>query len=359
MPELAQKYTLTWKVTPDLLGILNTSGKFENTNPAWFKTLGLLPEEIESRQFFEFVHPDDMRRTLAAFKKVKSGRPVLGFENRYRHKDGHFRWLSWNAVPEGGRFYCSARDITEHKEAVEALQVTAHDARLREQFIAVLGHDLRNPLAAIASAIRILRRDEPTDKTLEILEMTQGSVDRMAGLIDDVMDFARSRLGSGMVLDRRAGALVRPALNQAIGEIEMARPGVEIMSEFDFDDPVDCDVGRVSQLFSNLLSNAVTHGDADKPIRVRAVDEAGKFVLSVANSGAPIPEKALKLLFQPFFRASVAENKQGLGLGLYIASEIARAHGGSLSVASDAQETVFRFEMPRDDSEAEPDPAEG
>ena len=346
MQELAQQYSLTWKVTPDLLGILNDSGQFEHTNPAWWTTLGLRPEEIESRRFFDFIHPGDIARTQEAFVRIRSGQPVLGFENRYHHKDGSYRWLSWNAVPEGDNYYCTARDITEHKDAAVALQASKESARIRDQFIAVLGHDLRNPLAAIASATRLIRREAQSERTLKLLDATQGSVDRMAALIDDVMDFARSQLGDGMSLDRRATVALMPKLNQAVTEIELAHPAVQIAAKFDFKDPVNCDPDRIAQLVSNLLANAVTHGDSSKPIRLHASDRTGKFVLSVANSGPPIPDKALKLLFQPFFRARIVEGQQGLGLGLFIASEIARAHESTLTASSDAKETVFTFEMP-------------
>ncbi|OSP54431.1 PAS domain-containing sensor histidine kinase [Pseudoruegeria sp. SK021] len=347
MPELAKKYSLTWKVTPDLLGILNDSGLFENTNPAWFTTLGFLPDEVESRSFLSFVHPDDLPATEAAFEAVQRGTPVLKFENRYRHKNGSYRWLSWNTVPEGGRYYCSARDVTEHKEAVNALLVTERDAHLREQFIAVLGHDLRNPLAAIASAIRIIRREAQTETTLHMLSMTQGAVDRMTALIEDVMDLARSRLGAGLSIDRGVVLPLMPALRQVIAEIQLAQPDAKIEAVLDFADPVNCDPARLAQLLSNLLSNAVSHGAATRPIRMTAADEDGQFTLTVANQGPAIPEKALEMLFQPFFRANAGANQDGLGLGLFIASEIARAHGGTLTATSEQDWTVFRFQMPR------------
>ncbi len=347
MPELAREQSLTWKVTPDLLGILNDSGHFESTNPAWFNTLGYRADEIESRQFLDFIHPEDVPRTEDAFARMKRGHPILKFENRYRHKDGSYRWLSWNAVPEGGRYYCSARDVTEHKDAAAALQLSKEAALIRDQLIAVLGHDLRNPLAAIASANRMMRREVQSETTLELLDAAQGAVDRMAALIDDIMDFARSQLGQGISVDRRTTVPLKPALEQAVKEIELAHPGTQIETEFDFADPLSCDAARIAQLLSNLLANAVTHGDARKPIQVRAEDREGAFVLSVANSGPPIPKRALKMLFQPFFRTRMEESQRGLGLGLYIATEIAKAHGGALTVSSDADETVFTFEIPR------------
>ncbi|UWQ78639.1 PAS domain-containing sensor histidine kinase [Leisingera sp. S132] len=339
--------SLTWKVTPDLLGVVDASGVFMDTNPAWFRTLGLLPEEIESRQFFDFLHPDDMSRTEAAFERVKHGQPVLQFENRYRHKDGSYRWLSWNAVPEGDRFYCNARDVTEAKMNAAHLADREQEARFREQFIAVLGHDLRNPLSAVGAALRLLENEPQSAKALEILALGRQSVTRMSALINDILDFARSRLGEGIDIARSESTDLRPVLSQTVEEIRLANPGTPITESYSFADPMDCDTGRIAQLVSNLLSNAVTHGTPGKPVTVAADDDGGDFVLSVANHGDPIPAETMTLLFEPFTRSGTRESQNGLGLGLYIAQQIAAAHGGHLSAESDERLTVFTLRMPR------------
>ena len=110
--------------------------------------------------------------------------------------------------------------------------------------------------------------------------------------------------------------------------------------------PVNCDRGRIGQLVSNIVGNALTHGAANEPVRVRAATEKGLFRLSVANRGEPIPEAAIEKLFEPFFRGEVRESGQGLGLGLHISSQIAKAHDGALTVTSTPEETRFTFVMP-------------
>ena len=105
----------TWKLTPDIQGVLNTDGFFEKTNPAWQAILGWPRETIETTRFFDLIHPDDLPRTYEAWDQVNQGQPVLRFENRYKHQDGGWRWLSWVVVPEDGKFYGSARDITAEK----------------------------------------------------------------------------------------------------------------------------------------------------------------------------------------------------------------------------------------------------
>jgi sigma-B regulation protein RsbU (phosphoserine phosphatase) len=213
--EISEKGSLTWTVTPDLLGILNRSGRFTDTNPAWFKTLGLTPSDIETKIFFDFIHPDDLAATEQAFKDIQAGMNILGFENRYCHADGDYRWLSWNCVPVNDLFFCSARDITAQKSTEEALRTSADVAALREQFVAVLGHDLRNPLAAISSGMNILRRKYDHEDTRDLIKSMDTSVRRMAGLIDDVMDFARARLGGGISVHDVKEVILTATLKQS------------------------------------------------------------------------------------------------------------------------------------------------
>lgn len=229
--------------------------------------------------------------------------------------------------------------------AVQRLQDERTTADLREQFIAVLGHDLRNPLASIVGAARLLRREVQSEKATRVLQMMESSVDRMAGLIDDVMDFARGRLGGGIELHRQVEPL-EPVLRQVVDELESSAPSRIIRCAFDLPQPVSFDAGRMGQLVSNLLANALTHGDPKQPVDLSAVTHGEELELWVANAGAPIPSAALERLFQPFFRGEVRPSQQGLGLGLHIASEIARAHGGTLEVRSDADETRFTLRMP-------------
>ena len=219
-------------------------------------------------------------------------------------------------------------------------------SELREHFIAVLGHDLRNPLAAISGAAELLLRASLNERASRMANVIQASAKRMSGLIDDVMDFARGRLGGGLSLTRDGSTSVKPTLEQVIEELRSTRAGRVIETDFVLEEPINCDPVRIAQLLSNLLGNALTHGAPDQPIRVEASARHGFFELSVSNGGEPIPAAALEHLFQPFFRGSARPNQEGLGLGLYIASEIARAHGGVINVNSTPAETRFTFRMP-------------
>jgi len=251
-----------------------------------------------------------------------------------------------------GMFKLFAELIAFHLDAiarVAASEAILLDERktseLREQFIAVLGHDLRNPLAAILSAAEMLERTPLDGRGTRFARLIQASTERISGLIDNVLDFARGRLGGGVPVARKPEAL-KASLDQIVSEFRASHPGRAIESEFSLPRAVDCDRGRIGQLFSNLLANALAYGNPDAPVRVRARIDDGAFELSVANAGEPIPPSAQAHLFQPFFRAAAQTGEDGLGLGLYIASEIAKAHGGALTVASSPDETRFTFRMP-------------
>jgi phosphoserine phosphatase RsbU/P len=238
--------------------------------------------------------------------------------------------------------------VNARTTATESLKSERETAELREQFIAVLGHDLRNPLAAISAGARILQRSGTLQdgKMLRVLDMMNTTVARMSDLIDNVLDFARGRLGGGITLSRDANRPLEPVLDQVVDELRTASTGRLIETSFAITEPVNCDRTRIGQLASNLIGNALTHGAPDKPVRVGANTEGGNFEFWVANAGNQIPEPAMEKLFEPFVRGALSDGRQGLGLGLHIASQIARAHDGHIAVTSTPDETRFVFKMP-------------
>ena len=237
--------------------------------------------------------------------------------------------------------------IDARDQAQVAVGAGLETAALREQFIAVLGHDLRNPLSALAAGIGLLDQKEPlSERGRTIVEEMHGSIARANALVANLLDFARGRLGGGLTLSRDADQPLTPVLEQVLTEIRSIAPEREIVASFVIAEPVNCDRGRIAQLASNLLSNAVAHGAADIPIRIAATTDGSSLTLSVSNGGAAIPAGAREQLFQPFFRGVVLSSQQGLGLGLFIVNEIAKAHGGKMTVMSTADETRFTFSMP-------------
>jgi signal transduction histidine kinase len=249
-----------------------------------------------------------------------------------------------------GMFRMFADLIGQHLDATSRLvraESSLLDAReaadLREQFVAVLGHDLRNPLAAIVGGIRLLKKKALDDKTQLIVGMIEKSTGRISSLVEDVLDLARSRLGGGIQLALSTEP-IEPMLRHVVDEIRTSHPERAIEAEFDIKTDAPVDRERIARLLSNLLANALVHGVPGTPVKVRAsTDDA--FALSVTNEGPAIPPEARERLFAPYARGVGRSDHKGLGLGLYIVSQIAKAHGGTIDVTSDGL-TTFTFRMP-------------
>ena len=229
-----------------------------------------------------------------------------------------------------------------------ALAGERETAQFREQFMAVLGHDLRNPLAAIRSGADILAIDPPDRETADVVSIIQRSSARMTTLIENVLDFARGRLGGGLSAHLAPRPKLRSHLQQVVTELQTSWPAREIKYEWSSPadaPPVVCDAARVGQLLSNLLANALSHGDPASPVWVRTGSYGNGFELCVTNQGPTIPAAVQEQLFRPFSRGAAKPGQEGLGLGLYIATEIAKAHEGALTVQSTDGETCFTFRM--------------
>jgi sigma-B regulation protein RsbU (phosphoserine phosphatase) len=273
--------------------------------------------------------------------------PVIANAAERRDADGTLLFTALVVIKATDRRRYERQLVDSRSELQKGLATERETAELREQFIAVLGHDLRNPLAAISAGARILQRSGALQqqKELRVLDMINSTVTRMSDLIDNILDFARGRLGGGITLHRDNRPL-EPVLEQVVDELRTASPQRLIETSFEITEPVNCDRTRIGQLASNLIGNALTHGAPDQPVRIGVKTEGDEFRLWVANAGEPIPEAALKRLFEPFFRGEVRDSRQGLGLGLHIASQIAQAHGGRIDVTSTTDETRFVFTMP-------------
>lgn len=244
-------------------------------------------------------------------------------------------------------FHLNAREAI--KETENQLREEREEAKLREQFMAILGHDLRNPVGAISNAAQLQLRQPLNERSLKLATLIYNSSRRTLDLIENMLDLARGQLGGGLKLEFNNGQYLIDTLNQIISELQTSWPERDIVVELDLSIPVACDHKRVAQLFSNLLANALSHGDKNKPIFVYGGCKNNEFELSVTNASSKIPQDILDKLFKPFYRGEANADQEGLGLGLYIASQIAIAHGGSLSVTSSDEDTCFIFRMPLGD----------
>jgi len=264
-------------------------------------------------------------------------------------RDG--RALSVVAVPlrrADGTLRGAVSTFRDETDRVRHEQETEQSAHFRERFIGILGHDLRTPLTAIlASAKLVMRLRDLPDPALAAAARISSSAERMGRMIADLLDFTEARLGGGLAVNRKPVDL-RDCVRACVDEVSAANPGRTIDVEIEGDAAGSFDSDRVAQLLSNLLTNAIAYSPPDEPVGVtlRALD--GKVEIAVRSGGAEIPEAERDGLFDPFRRGREAPgHARGLGLGLFIVQQIARAHGGDVSLESTPGRTVFTATLQR------------
>jgi signal transduction histidine kinase len=234
-----------------------------------------------------------------------------------------------------------------HKREHVALLDERAAGELREQFIAILGHDLRNPLQAMAAIGELLERRLVDPALVSMATRLRTNARRMFALIDDVLDFARGRLGGGIDVQLQQSENLDSALLAVVREMQDGQPGRIINADVQVKRTMFCDVGRIQQVVSNLLGNALTHGAEHSPVRFTATADDAFLILEVWNDGEAIPAASIGKIFSPFWRHTVAKDRAGLGLGLHICAQIVRAHRGQITVSSDPiSGTKFTARLP-------------
>lgn len=234
-------------------------------------------------------------------------------------------------------------EVTERKQDEEQLRRVG---QLREELIGILGHDLRNPVQAIKMSLHLLESSALPFRQQNAVTRIHSSTERMRRMIDDMVDFASSRLG-GRIHLRPVELELSEVISEVLQELESVHPSRILVRERLEAVQGTWDPDRLAQVASNLIGNALQHSPADSPVTVRLWGEGGLAVLEVHNGGRPIPLEDQKTLFAPFRRGAQAQANRGVGLGLYITDQIVLAHRGKISVRSTAERgTTFRVELP-------------
>lgn len=236
-------------------------------------------------------------------------------------------------------------EAQQQKVATALLDALA-TSELREQFIAVLGHDVRTPLNAIAMGTELLKSEVREPSHVKIVDRIGRSVERISRLVDDVVDFARGRLGGGIPLNAAPISNVTALFRQVVDELQSSHPRRSIQLRTEGRMSVQGDAGRLTQVLQNLLANALVHSPPEERVEVVVKGDEDGLSFSVINGGPAIPEALVARMFEPFKRGAHG-GSQGLGLGLYIASQIVRSHGGTIQVTSDDAGTAFTCRLPR------------
>lgn len=233
-----------------------------------------------------------------------------------------------------------------HDEERGARERLAQTATFGEELVAIVSHDLRNPLAAASLSLRQAARGIEDSKASLHIQRADRSLARMQKMIEQLLDLTRVRLGSGIPVERQPCDLAA-ILDDVVSEASSAHPSLSIEKQIAADGRGSWDPQRLAQLFTNLIANAAQHGHPGAPLRVFLDGDAHRVRVVVQNQGTPIPAATLEHIFEPFRRGDAAR-KQGLGLGLHIAREIAARHGGTIEMTSDATSgTTVTVSLPR------------
>jgi PAS domain S-box-containing protein len=334
-----------FEISNDMLCLVGYDRYFKQLNPSWTRVLGWSLEELKSRPFLEFVHPEDREPTLAAARKMMSGSDVVSFENRYVCRDGSYKWLSWSLSLSSREelFYGAARDVTRDK-SVE---------KMKNEVIALVTHELRSPLSSIMISLGVVRDALPpeSDPMLrKMADVAHRNCERLKNLINDYLDLEKIESGKAS-FDIQPLELV-PFLEETIemNQAYAAQFGVRyVLSKTEDGLSLPTDGVRLAQVLTNLLSNAAKFSPSGAEVSISVERRDGAVRIAVSDCGPGIPESFLPMLFQKFSqRRMVSEPaKKGSGLGLSISKAIVEKLGGEIGVESDpGVRTTFHFTLP-------------
>ena len=360
-----------WQISKDMLCIATLDGYLVNLNPAWSATLGWSLEQLMAEPFMNFVHPDDIAGTNAAAAKLARGEPALDFENRYRCADGGWRWLSWNAVPDGQMVYATIRDITEAKAAAErerSLEEALRQAQKMEavgQLTGGLAHDFNNLLTGITGSLDLMSRRVTQGRTGELeryIDAAQGAAKRAAALTHRLLAFSRRQ-----TLDPKPTDV--NALVGGLEELVRRTVGPQIKVEIDAETGVWSVLVDPNQLENALLNLCINARDAmpdggrlvvstanftldGDAARTQELPPGAYVALGVADTGTGMAPDIIERIFDPFFTTKPLG--QGTGLGLSMIYGFARQSGGQVAVVSEVgRGTKMTLLLPRSFGRAE------
>jgi signal transduction histidine kinase len=301
-------------------------------------------------------HGDSAAETHAE-ARLLSGYTVVQLVSEYRALRSSVLAL-WGKAAGGGQAV-DMDDTTRFNEAVDqavAESVARYEQlvkRSQNMFLAILGHDLRNPLGTLVTGSSfIMQATDIPPKYILVATRMFSSAKRMSKLVNDLIDFTRTHLGPGMPIRVRRGSLVA-VCEQVVDELRTYHPERRIELQMPPELDAVFDDGRVAQMLSNLIGNAIQYGSVDTPVKVSLDGNDDDIVVVVNNQGRPIPPDKVSCIFEPMIRVAADihsdhAERTSLGIGLFIAREIAHAHGGQISVTSDAEDgTTFTVTMPR------------
>ncbi len=354
----ATEYRLLVEHSPVMIWRSGLDAKCDYFNETWLAFTGRTLEQEMGDGWAEGVHPEDFDRCVSLYLDHFRRRAPFEMEYRLRRHDGIYRWIFDRGVPfndDGGMFagfIGSCVDVQERRTAQET-QDRHHEEQLalardfEKWILAIVSHDIRNPLHAIQVAAYTLRRAADSSSAIQRqADIVNRGVKRIQHIVGDLLDLSREREGAGISVAPKPADL-RQICQQIIDELEAIARDRKITFDCEVDGHGAWDEHRVLQAISNLTSNAVEHGTPGSPVHLRLTGDEHRVAVEVHNEGT-IPAELLPRIFEPFRSGRHRGSRgDGLGLGLFIAKAIARAHGGALEVTSSSGATMFRLVLPR------------
>jgi len=347
-----------WNHSPDLVSIAGFDGKFKQVNPAWSKILGWTDEELLTRPWLFFVHPDDHAASIVAGQKLLQGEPVKGFENRYRCKDGTYRWFSWNSIPviETQTIYGFIRDTTRERQLAEQLRQSQKMEAIG-RLAGGVAHDFNNILTIINGYTEIVLDSLPHHSPLpEQLMAIRDAGERAAALTAQLLAFSRKAVTEPKTLDlnQTVESSVR-MLSRLIGE-DIAL----VVTPSESPAMIKADPSQLSQVILNLAVNARDAMPQGGELRITTavIDwtdplpqdcpelKPGRFVtLTVSDTGHGMSDSVKEKIFEPFFTTKGVG--KGTGLGLSVVHGVVKQCGGHITVqSSPSAGTTFTLYLP-------------
>jgi PAS domain S-box-containing protein len=333
----------------DLLCIANFDGYFSRVNASWSRLLGYTGTELLSQPYIEFVHHEDREATAVVEAGLRRGEPLSAFENRFRCKDGSYRWLQWTATPrlDEQLIYAVAHDTTDRKLLEYQTQETL---KMRNDFVSFVTHQLRTPLSGIKWMLELATDTADETEKASYIEDARESADRLIGLVNDLLD--ASRLESGKLQLSLEEVDIREVTDGVLADVATLvrekHHTLDVQAETEV--PLAMlDRQLTRQVILNLTSNAIKYTPPAGRIEIRMGTRGRSLYWSIRDSGIGISPEAQKRLFEKFFRADNAHtiDTEGTGLGLYLVRLIVERLGGAITCESaEGRGTLFYLTLP-------------
>jgi PAS domain S-box-containing protein len=338
------------------LCIVNKEGYFLTLNQTWENTLGYSLDELKGKKILDFVHPDDMESTLSIVSKLSKNKLVLNFTNRYRCKDGSYKWLEWRSFPFKELIYIAARDITNRLSSEEKIKKMNEELKElnknKDKFFSIFAHDLKSPFQALLGMSELMADPDENltlEETKEYNIRINNILKNQYALIQNLLDWSRLQLGRVTVnkILLKPHELVNNVINLLSGNY--LKKEIKILNEIEKNMSLYGDPDMLRSILQNFISNSIKFTSKYGVIKIKAKYSNGFAQIFIEDNGIGIPKEGLDKIFKldEKYTTLGTEGESGSGLGFLLCRDMIEKHGGKLEVESEINKgTVVKFTVP-------------